>query len=291
MTVKDTLRSSSAFFMPYGGSRSGMMPSFRPVFEAEGLGGGAGDNEEPPETTKHTKLGGEGDEKTARELARNKKALELSARSVTQLEEQLKRFEGIDPDQIKALLEEKAEAAKATKKLEEEKLRAAGDFEALKTRMLSEHQKELDAERKQASEIKKNVDLLTSQIHELTIGSAFAGSKFIQDDLLLPTRQARRAFEEYFEVKDGEIVAYDRPAKDTGRVPLVDSKGRNLPFDEAIKQIVEADPDRDRLMKSKQKPGSGQNPSVTRVDVSRDAGKDAPTGINAIALALAARKK
>ena len=69
-----------------------------------------------------------------------------------------------------------------------------------------------------------------------------------------------------------------------GREPLVTSSGEPLSFDEAMKRIIEADPDRERLLRSKSKAGSGAMPSPGKT---QNANADAPGfGVNRISAAL-----
>jgi hypothetical protein len=60
-------------------------------------------------------------------------------------------------------------------------------------------------------------------------------------------------------VKEGRTVAYDKPKSAANRNPLVDASGNPLVFDEAFKRIIEADPDKETMLKAKVNPGSGSN--------------------------------
>jgi hypothetical protein len=187
---------------------------------------------------------------------------------VAELERRLKSFGDATPDEIKELREirAKAEAERkaaetAARKAEEERLRKEGDFETLKQRMADEHQKELEAVRGQSSQLDQTVAALTSQIEQMALSTAFASSRFVQEDTIIGPDKARRIYGAHFDVVDGTVVGYDAPRGATKRVALVDGKGVFLPFDEAIKRLVDGDPDRDRLLKAQQKPGTGAAPS------------------------------
>jgi hypothetical protein len=302
--MRTQLMSGSAFFMPrVPDTQMGFRPSFMPMFEAEsGSGGGnEGGNEsgnEGGEGGKQNQGNDDGSKKEAaklaRELAGKNKALDTAKQELATIQDQLKKFDGIDPEAVRALLADKAAAEEAKKKAEEDRLKAAGDFEALKARMASQHQKELDNERKAREAAEAQTTALNRRIHELTIGASFQASTFLREETLLPPAKARRAFEDHFEVQeDGQVIGYDRPAGSKDRVPLVDARGRPLPFDEAIKQIVEADPDRDHLLKSKVRPGSGQVPGSggSQQRQNTNANNEGGEGLKGVAAIAAALKK
>lgn len=302
---KNLLLGSTPFMPSFVDRGYGPRPAFFPVFAPEGGAGGSGDGDGGSGAGEGEGGSGEGEggagegtkkpddkeaKRLARELASKQKALETANSKLNNLESELKKFEGIDPEAVKALLSEKAEAEAAKQKAEEDRLKAAGDFEALKKRMADQHQKELVAAQDQVKAAQTQAQALQRQIHELTIGAAFSASAFLRDETLLPPAKARRAYEDYFEVtENGQVQAYDRPAGEKDRAPLVDSRGRPLPFDEAMKQIIEADPDRDHLLKSKAKTGSGQAPgggTGTRTSTGNEGGREL-RGVAAIAAALA----
>ena len=144
-------------------------------------------------------------------------------------------------------------------KNEEERLRAAGEFEKLRERMTSQHQKELQkiqGERDQKiGDLTKKVEAAESEIRRLLVSNTFAGSQFLADELTLSATHAERLFGDNFKVeeKDGRrvVTAY------LNGEPLVDSSGNPLGFDDALREIVNGDPDKDRLFRPKAKPGAG----------------------------------
>lgn len=180
----------------------------------------------------------------------------------------LRAFGDATPDEIRELRElrakaeeERQTAAAAARKAEEEQLRKQGDFETLKARMAEEHQKELEAARSKFGEMDQTVATLNRRIEAMALTSAFSGSTFIQNETIIGADKALRIYGDHFDVVDGAVVGYDAPRGATKRVPLVDGKGTPLVFDEAIKRLVDVDPDRDRLLKAQQRPGPGAAPS------------------------------
>jgi hypothetical protein len=70
------------------------------------------------------------------------------------------------------------------------------------------------------------------------------------------------------------VVAYDKPAGATDRTVLVDGSGNPLSFDKAIERIVDADPDRDTLRKSKMRAGAGSNNDGGKPPVNIGSGRE-----------------
>lgn len=158
-------------------------------------------------------------------------------------------YEGVDPAKVKALL-------KAEKDAEVAAAEAKGDFERVKTMMAEEHKKEV--ERLQAL-IDANATATSEKdalIDKLTIGNDFGTSTFIKDSLTLSPAKIRVMYGSHFEVKDGRTVGYDKPAGAAGRTLLVDASGNPVGFEDAMKRIVDADPDKKDILKADVLPGS-----------------------------------
>lgn len=208
------------------------------------------------------------------------------------LKKQLADLQGVSPEEIKELRAAKAaadkareEAAAAKKKAEEEKLKNAGDFEALKARMAEEHAKEQEKLQAQIAELTAGKDALSGSLVELNIGAAFSGSKFLADETIYTTAKARKIYGDHVDLVDGKVVVFDAPRGEEKRTPYVDAQGRTLSFDEAMKRVVEADPDRDMILKTKLKSGSGTAPSGLRQPSLRG---DSMTGTERIKAGLGA---
>lgn len=199
--------------------------------------------------------------KLLKEVMEKKEALNKAREAAKQVEaekqalaEKLKQFEGVNLDEVKTLLEER----KARELAELEK---KGEWDRLKAQMVEAHTKELEALRGEsttkASTLESELTKAQKAIHELTIGRSFSESPFIRDGLTLTPSKARVVYGAHFELQDGKVVAYDKPVGSTDRTMLIDGDGNPLAFDKAMEKLVELDPDRDNLLKSKIKPGSG----------------------------------
>lgn len=242
------------------------------------LGGGAdGGAEDDSEKGKPTPA----EAKLLKEvMTRKARQKELEA-ELAGMADSLKRFEGIDPEQVAKLLKEREEAEKG-------KLEAKGEWEKLKERMASEHAKEAQALKDRIAELATQVDKSASVVNRLTVGQNFDTSAFIAKDTVLTARKARVIYGAHFDVDaDGNVVGYDKPRGENGRGQLVDAQGKPLPFEDAIKLLVDEDPDRDEILRSKRKSGSGSG---------SDGGKPADQGrklssAEKIARGLAERSK
>lgn len=207
------------------------------------------------------------------EVAEREKALK-------ELSEKLKVFDGVDLAEFHKLSEERKAAE--TKKLEE-----AGEFERVKQQMVEEHKKTLETLR---ADFTNQIDQLsgatrnqTKQIEELTVGRLFGDSTFVQESLTLTPAKARVVYGSHFDIVDGAVVGYDKPLGASERTMLVDGEGKALGFNEALRKIVDVDPDREHLLRSTLNPGSGSNSNGGHRVVANDIG----SGRNRIAHAMA----
>jgi len=218
---------------------------------------------------------GEGARKTSDEEARllkenmqKKEALRKKDEEIAALK---KSVEGLDLDAVRKLLAEQKTA-------EEKALEAKGDYERLKARMAEEH----------AKEIKTLKDQLAQEASERAklVGSQFAQSKFIADELTLTPAKARVIYADHFDLEDGKVVGYDKPRGAANRTALVDQYGTPVAFDQALAKIVDLDPDKDHLIKSKVKAGAGSQTSrasgVQKQEVPADGISKISAGLKAL---------
>lgn len=185
-----------------------------------------------------------------REVMEKKSRLRELEADKARLENELKKFEGIDLDRVRELLD-------AERRREEEEMERRGEWERLKERMAEERANERKTLEEQIQAERERADQLARMVDELTVGQQFANSTFIKENLVLTPTKARVLFGKHFEMKDGELVAYDKPAGAANRTPLVDAAGAPLPFDEALKRLVDQDPEKDTLLRAKGAPGAG----------------------------------
>lgn len=192
----------------------------------------------------------------ARLLKENMQKKEQLKKAQSDLAELRARFDGIDPDAVRQLLQERKEAE--TKELE-----AKGDYERLRMRMAEEHSKDAQKWQEQLKEANDEVAKMRETIKELTVGTKFSQSKFISDELTLTPSKARVIYGDYFDVEEGKIVGYDKPRGAANRTALVDQYGNPVEFDQALRKLVEADPEKDHLIKATVRPGAGSDTRKT----------------------------
>ena len=238
---------------------------------SEGLGAEGGEGSKGAEGDQ-SKKPSDGEAKLIKEVMDKKKKLKAAEERVTALEQKLSQFDGIDAEAVRALVAEKREAE--TKQLE-----AKGEWNRLKTQMVEEHTREKTAILEGRKAIEQENQALKNTIAELTVGNAFAQSQFIQNELALTPNKTRVVYGGHFEFKDGQVIGYDKPTGAYERTPLVDAQGEPLAFEAALRKIVEADPDREQLLKSKMRQGANSKtaPKTSPVDLKTDenlAGKD-----------------
>lgn len=190
------------------------------------------------------------DDSLLAEVMDKKEKLRKAQAEANELREKLRGYGDIDPKKVQELIKREKEAAQKAAE-------SRGDFEQAKKMMAEEHQAvsaklnaEIEALKEQLANSHKTID-------DLTLGSSFANSNYIKDNLILTPTKARALYGSYFEIKDGSIVAYNKPAGSPDRAPLVDANGDPFNFETAFRKIIEADPDRDTLVRSKVKEGAG----------------------------------
>lgn len=224
-----------------------------PASSKEGGEGGekSGDDGKGTESGDAGKAGmSDSDAKLLKELMAQKNRAKELATELEGAKKRLSDFDGVDPAKARKLLADEEEAARKAAE-------ARGEYDRLLAQMGERHQAEQAALNGRLSEAQTTVSALQKEIAELTVGSAFSGSAFVSSDLTLTATKARVIYGSHFEYKDGKVVGYDKPAGASDRTLLVSSTGEALSFDEALRALVEKDPDRDRLLRGKAKAGAG----------------------------------
>lgn len=216
------------------------------------------------------------------ELSKAKQQLDKANKLQKELQDKLKHFEGLDANEVRALLEDK-------KKAEVDQLAKKGEFERLSKMMSEEHKKELTAKEEALRQYQEELTKKERIIKELTIGQAFNASQFIKDETVdyFSSTFARKIYSDYFDVEDGRVVAYDKERGASDRTPLVRGDGSPLSFDEALKKLVDSSNERDFIIRAKLKPGSDGRPA----DVTAKIQEPETFGVDTIVRILNAKAK
>lgn len=167
------------------------------------------------------------------------------------------RFEGIDPEAARANATRVAELDQQARAAEQERARAEGNFERLRELQNEEHQAALQAAQAERDTARNERAQAIADAASARRQAAFAGSQFFAKETVLTPEKAERIYGDYVEIEEGRPVVYDAPKGAAKRARVMDTNGHAIPFDEAIKKIVESEPDKDSFLKSKVVPGSG----------------------------------
>lgn len=205
---------------------------------------------------------------------------EQNQKLTNELAELKRSVDGIDLDAVRQLLADKKDAE--TKELE-----SKGDYDRLKQRMADEHAVEVARLAAENLVLKTQFETANGAINELTVGAKFNQSNFIKEELVLPPAKARALYGDYFDLEDGVVVGYDKPRGAASRTALVDAYGKPVAFDAAMSKIIEADAEKDHLLKSKGKQGAGSGSKTASKPITNETEK---SGVNRIADGLSSLK-
>lgn len=212
--------------------------------------------------------------KLLKEVMQRKEAQQKAQADLAAANERLKEFDGVDPVAIKKLLADQKAA-------EDAQLEAKGEFDRLKQRMADEHTATTKTLQEQIATLTAQLAKANTVADELSIGTQFAQSTFISDELTLTPSKARVVYGNHFDLTEGKVVAYDKPRGESNRTALVDQLGNPLPFDAALRKLVETDPDKDHLLKSKVRPGAGSESKKTDAKPKQEQASDSVSKIGA----------
>lgn len=173
------------------------------------------------------------------------------------------KYAGIDLDAVQALLA-KQETDENTA------LEKKGEYERLLTKQREAADAKVKEAEKKAADAEGEKAKLLRTIEDLTTGSAFSNSKFVTEKLTLTPNKAKALYKGHFEYVDGKQVGYDKPKGEADRTMIVDAAGEPVDFESAIAAIIDADPDKDYLLKADQKPGAGSKPTAQEKPNKRD---------------------
>lgn len=217
----------------------------------QGGNGDGKDGEDDPNNQKSSMT-----DKEAELLKEVMKRKEKERKLQEELDTLRKQVGDLNLDEVRQLLEQK-------KQDELKKMEERGEFDRIKQQMVEEHNRQQDQLKQQIAELQKQLSERDDKVNELSIGNSFSQSNYIANELTLTPSKARALYGAHFELEDGQVVAYDKPRGAANRTVLVDGAGNPLSFDKAMQKIIEADPDRDSLIRSKFRQGSGSHSKPT----------------------------
>lgn len=169
-------------------------------------------------------------------------------------ETKLKAYEGIDDAEaarralqtVANLSSGELKTAAQVQEITEAANRSAREAVAEATRTGAAREKAKDGE----------IAKLTGQINSLVIGSAFAGSKFVKEKMVIPADIAQKVFGDRFKVDNGKLVPLDK----TGN-PLFSATnhGDHADIDEALHIMVNEYPNKEMILRASGASGGGSS--------------------------------
>lgn len=217
--------------------------------ENAGTGSGAEGGEANPATAPPKAEGSLTDKEAAllKDVMKHKEAAKKAKEAEAALRESIGDLDLAEVRQV--LADKKAAEVKA--------LEDRGEYERVKQSMAEQHKAEVAKLQQEIADLKGAKGASEQRISDLTVGTQFSQSEFVTGELVLPPAKARALYGEHFEIEDGKVVGYDKPRGEANRTAIVDAYGQTVSFDEAMRKIIEADPEKDHLIKSKVKQGAG----------------------------------
>lgn len=188
-----------------------------------------------------------------RELTDAKATIEEQTQKLTALEGIEEKFKGID-DPAAAI-----KALETVKNLDAKKLIDAGEVEKVKSEAIADAEKAINDkwQTKIDTEYKPVIaerDMLRDKLDVEILTNKFAQSKYIPEEMIVPTEMVQASFSKHFRVVDGAVKAYDSTNEE---IPSRENPGRKADFDEALKILVESSPHGDRIIKGNPNKGGG----------------------------------
>lgn len=169
-------------------------------------------------------------------------------KELSEIKEQFKAYEGLDPQQAREALEK-------LQKLNDKDLIDAGKVDEVKAEMRKVYEAQLNDERSKAVQ-------LENQLKSYIVGQAFGDSKFIDEKLSIPKDMAREFFGKHFVVNDkNQVIALHDPSDPESIVYSDANPGDPAGFDEALAKFVNSYQYRDQILRSSGNQGSGVSSS------------------------------
>lgn len=177
-----------------------------------------------------------------------------------ELESTVKEFQtkyaDVDVEAARAALKAKEEA-------ENKDLERKGEYDRLLAKQKEAAEAKINSIVTEKSELEKRIEEMANQVNMLTLGNAFANSRYIAENLALTPNKTQALYSSHFEIEDGQLVAYDAPKGSPNRTKIIDARGEPVSFEQAIETIINSDPDKDYLIKATLKSGAGSKTTTT----------------------------
>jgi hypothetical protein len=191
-----------------------------------------------------------------REAQTHREGKEAAEGQVGTLQQQLKVFDGLDPEVAK-------KAINQLKDIGDGKLIESGKLDEVRQAAQAEYTARLktltDEFGAKEGKLMADREALQGHLNNEIIGGSFARSKFINEKLAIPMDLVQAAFGKNFKVEDGKLVAVDAQGQ---KVFSRARPGELADFEEAIGTLVDQYPNRDHILKASGASGSGAGASA-----------------------------
>ena len=171
------------------------------------------------------------------------------------MEEFKEKYKGIENP------EEAFKALETVKNFSEKKLIEAGEVEKVKAKIREVYEEEKTTLNQKIAESKKILQESLKEkdniIYKLTVSNKFAASPFIKEKTVYTPSKMEKIYGENFKVEDGEPVGYLNGEKIYSKKDAGEVAG----FEEALAIIIDADPEKDEILKGTQQSGGGTHGS------------------------------
>jgi hypothetical protein len=146
----------------------------------------------------------------------------------------------------------------AAAKAEEERAKKAGEFDSLKKQLADKHAAELDAERKKAEAVSSRFKQTVVKAEFGAASDLFGGA---DAKTILDVELAIAALGKYVTVEDADDDprGYKIVVKAPNGQPVLGRDGNPAPFADAISEVINLLPNKDRILRGSGKTGSGSS--------------------------------
>lgn len=158
----------------------------------------------------------------------------------TKAEESLKAFEGIDAEKAKAALD-------MVSKLDQKKLIDAGEVDKVRSEIEN-------AFKNQLTEAQTALEAANRKVDGMRLETAFNSSKFVADRVNAPVDMVRSTFGNNFKIENDMLVPYDGNGN---KIYSAERPGEIAGFDEALSILINSRADKDSLLLTTPRSGSG----------------------------------
>lgn len=190
------------------------------------------------------------------EAKTHREAKEAAEGQLSDVQKQIKVFEGLDPEAARKALGK-------LKDLDDGKLIESGKLDEVRNAAKAEYDSRLkqlqDEFGVKEGKLMADREALQGHLNNEIIGGSFARSKFISDKMAIPTDLVQAAFGKHFRVEEGKLVALDAQGN---KMFSRARPGELADFDEALDALVQQYPNRDHILKASGASGTGSSASA-----------------------------